>query len=137
LIGQVVALLEPQATMAQLRLQRRLAELPTIRADEGRLQQALVNLVLNAIQATPAGGWVRVEASVVESELTLAVEDSGPGIPEDVLARIFDPFFTTKHAGTGLGLPMVHATVTQHGGTIRYERGASGGARFVIRLPLS
>jgi two-component system sensor histidine kinase HydH len=137
MVAQVVALLEPQAAMAQLRLERRVAALPTMMADEGRLQQALVNLVLNAIQATPAGGWVRVEAAATATELTLAVEDSGAGISEDVLQHIFDPFFTTKHAGTGLGLPLVHSTVSQHRGTIQYERAAGGGARFVIHLPLA
>jgi two-component system sensor histidine kinase HydH len=136
-IAQVAELLGAQATAAQLRLETRIEPVPLVRADEPRLQQALLNLVLNAIQATPAGGWVRVEARVEGDRVLVAVEDSGPGVPEEVVARIFDPFFTTKHAGTGLGLPIVHSTVAQHGGTIQYERGAAGGARFVIRLPAS
>jgi two-component system sensor histidine kinase HydH len=135
MIAQVVALLGAQAATAQLRLEPRVEALPALRADEPRLQQALLNLVLNAIQATPAGGWVRIEARVDDGMVLIAIEDSGPGVPEDTVRRIFDPFFTTKHAGTGLGLPIVHSTVTQHGGTIQYERGAAGGARFVIRLP--
>jgi two-component system sensor histidine kinase HydH len=137
MIAQVVALLRPQATTAQLRLESRVEALPPVRGDEQRLQQALLNLVLNAIQATPPGGLVRIEARVEDAMLLIAVEDSGPGVAEGAVLRIFDPFFTTKHAGTGLGLPMVHSTVSQHGGTIQYQRGAAGGARFVIRLPLT
>jgi two-component system sensor histidine kinase HydH len=136
MIAHVVALLEPQATAAQLLLERRVEALPPLRADEPRLQQALVNLMLNAIQATPPGGWVRVEARAERDQLVLAVEDSGSGIPDDVRDRIFDPFFTTKDAGTGLGLPIVLSVVSQHAGTISAERGGGGGARFVMRLPL-
>jgi signal transduction histidine kinase len=66
----------------------------------------------------------------------LAVEDSGPGIPEDLRERIFEPFFTTKERGSGLGLPMIHAIIHQHNGSIAVESSDVGGARFVIRLPL-
>jgi signal transduction histidine kinase len=136
MIHHVLALLEPEAAAAQLTLQRRIDPLPQINADEQRLQQALVNLVLNAIQATPGGGWVRVDARRDGDQLLLAVEDSGVGIPDNLRSRIFDPFFTTKHAGTGLGLPMVHSVVSQHSGSITVERGEAGGARFVVRLPI-
>jgi signal transduction histidine kinase len=137
LIAHVLDLLAPQATAAQLTVERRVEPLPICEADEARLQQALMNLVLNAIQATPAGGWVRVGARPEVGHILIAVEDSGPGIPDGVRDRIFEPFFTTKDAGTGLGLPMVHAIVQQHGGAITVERGEVGGARFVVRLPIA
>ena len=92
--------------------------------------------MLNAIQATPAGGSVRVVAGVEDGDVCICVDDSGPGVPPSVRDRIFEPFFTTKDAGTGLGLPLVHSIVQQHGGTVTLETSPAGGARFHIRLPL-
>jgi signal transduction histidine kinase len=94
-----------------------------------------MNLVLNAIQATPHGGSVRVVAGVEAGAVCLCVDDSGPGVPPNARDRIFEPFFTTKDSGTGLGLPLVHSIVQQHGGTIVVEASPAGGARFHIRLP--
>lgn len=136
LVARVLDLLAPQVLAAQLRLERTLQELPMVAVDEGRLQQAMVNLVLNAVQATPAGGWIRVNVHPEGDELVMSVEDSGPGVPEAIRERIFEPFFTTKDAGSGLGLPLVHSIIQQHGGTLVYERGELGGARFVMRLPV-
>ena len=136
LMDNVVDLLRPQATGAQLTLQTRLEPLPPIEVDAARLQQVLMNLLLNAIQATPAGGQVRLDARVDGTDVLLAIEDSGAGIPAAVRDRIFEPFFTTKDAGTGLGLPLVHSIVQQHGGAISVESSEWGGARFVVRLPI-
>jgi signal transduction histidine kinase len=134
LLSRVVDLLAVEAERLGVRLERAWGELPAITGEADRLQQAVMNLVLNAIQATPRGGWVRVEASAEGERVVIAVEDSGPGVPEEMRARIFEPFFTTKEAGSGLGLPLVHAIVDQHRGAVTLERGAAGGARFVIRL---
>ncbi len=110
--------------------------MPPLAGDAGRLQQVTVNLALNALEATPSGGKVRLTCKRQGDEAELWVEDSGPGIPADVLPRIFEPFFTTKAAGSGLGLAIVHAIVTQHGGTLSVENLPGGGARFTARLPL-
>jgi len=136
LIGEVVDLLRPQASAAQLVLEVETPPLPPVPADEPKLRQALVNLVLNAIQATPPGGTVRVVTGREEGDACICVDDSGPGVPAAVRDRIFEPFFTTKDAGTGLGLPLVHAIVQQHEGTIALETSPQGGARFHLRLPL-
>jgi len=64
------------------------------------------------------------------------VDDSGPGVPEEMRARIFEPFFTTKASGSGLGLSIVHAIVTQHGGTLEVQDAPTGGARFLLTLPV-
>jgi two-component system sensor histidine kinase HydH len=133
---EVVDLFAAQAEQAGLRLERGFAAVGPVDGDAGRLQQALTNLVLNAIQATPAGGWVRVEVGELAGEAFLAVEDSGPGISQKVHPHLFEPFFTTKEGGSGLGLPLVHAVVQQHAGSISLEEGRAGGARFVIKLPL-
>jgi len=135
MVRSVANLLEPQAQAAQLRLEVACDDEAHLQADVARLQQALVNLVLNAIQAAPPSGWVRVSCRTVPEGVQFLVEDSGPGIPEEVRERIFEPFFTTKEAGSGLGLPLVHSTVQQHGGTLTVDRGTAG-ARFVIHLPV-
>jgi signal transduction histidine kinase len=119
-------------------IERRLSpELPDIIADPSQLHQVLVNLVVNAIQAMPAGGKVRIDTRAVDQQVMLAVEDDGVGMSDDVLKKIFIPFFTTKdvHEGTGLGLPVVHGIVTSHGGTVSVESTPGCGARFEIRLP--
>ncbi|RKG64774.1 sensor histidine kinase, partial [Corallococcus exercitus] len=99
------------------------------------LRQVLLNLALNALEATPPGGRVRFSASAHGGDVALCVDDSGPGVPEDVRGRLFEPFFTTKASGSGLGLSIVHAIVTQHGGTLQVEDGPLGGARFTVRVP--
>jgi len=128
--------LRPQATAAQLSLEVETTPVPSCDVDEPRLRQALLNLVLNAIQATPPGGSVAVVTGLDGDDVCICIDDSGPGVPAVVRARIFEPFFTTKEGGTGLGLPMVHAIVQQHGGTITVEAAPNGGARFHVRLPL-
>lgn len=132
----VLDLFTAQAEQAGLRFESDLATTRLVDGDAGRLRQAVTNLVLNAIQATPAGGWIRIEVGEQAGEAFVAVEDSGPGIPAEVRPRVFEPFFTTKEQGSGLGLPLVHAIVQQHAGNISLEEGRVGGARFVIRLPL-
>lgn len=132
----VLDLFAAQAEQAGLQLLRDFHPVRPVDGDAGKLQQAVTNLVLNAIQATPAGGWVRVEIKEHAGEVVLAVEDSGAGIPPQLRPRLFEPFFTTKELGSGLGLPQVHSVVQQHAGSISLEEGRTGGARFVIRLPL-
>jgi signal transduction histidine kinase/CheY-like chemotaxis protein len=115
--------------------------LPFVQGDPGQLQQVLINLVGNAQQAIEqqgGGGIIRVRTRKIgEQRLLLEVEDTGPGIPQAILARIFDPFFTTKPAGvgTGLGLAIVLSVVREHGGQVRVKNSLQGGAIFQIELP--
>jgi two-component system NtrC family sensor kinase len=113
------------------------AGLPPLDADASQLQQVLVNLVVNAVQAMPAGGVVTISTARRGDNVLLAVEDTGVGMSEEVKRRIFIPFFTTKDVGrgTGLGLPVVHGIVTAHGGAIDVETREGAGSRFVISLP--
>ena len=92
--------------------------LPTIHADETLLQLALENLLRNAVQASPAGGQVRVAVESVPGGVCLTVEDQGPGVSSGDAQRIFEPFFTTRTTGTGLGLAVVRRVVLAHGGTV-------------------
>jgi signal transduction histidine kinase len=104
--------------------------------DAGRLEQVLVNLLLNAGKAQQGRGRILLRARELpgENALELAVEDDGPGIPPENLSRIFDPFFSTGE-GSGLGLAVSYGIVRAHGGTIAAENRPGGGARFVLRLP--
>ena len=110
--------------------------LPPVEGDEELLKQMLLNLVMNAVQATGDGGDVLVAASLQREKVRISVCDHGCGIAPDSRDRIFDPFFTTKEAGTGLGLPVAHQIVEQHGGTLTAEANADSGMTFSALLPL-
>ena len=113
-------------------------DLPEITADPAQMNQVLVNLAVNALQAMPEGGTLTVRTLAFEQHVQLVVEDTGIGMSDEVVDRIFVPFFTTKDIGegTGLGLPVVHGIVTAHGGSIRVESRLGRGTRFEIRLPV-
>jgi two-component system NtrC family sensor kinase len=104
--------------------------------DAPKIQQVLVNLLVNAVQAMPDGGDIRITASLDEEYLTLLVSDSGGGIPEAIRDRIFVPFYTTKNEeGTGLGLALSKSLIEQHGGRLELLRSDGTGSVFSIRLP--
>jgi C4-dicarboxylate-specific signal transduction histidine kinase len=104
-------------------------------ADTVRLTQALLNLVINAMQAVERKGLIEVNVAAGES-MTVEVRDTGPGIAQEKLASIFEPYFTTKAEGHGLGLWIAQQIVTAHGGSLRAQNGQAGGAIFTISLPL-
>ena len=106
-----------------------------LHCDPERLGQALLNLLMNAVQAAGEKGKAWLAARPIADGAEIEVCDSGSGIPKEDLDRIFNPFFTTKAQGTGLGLAIVHQIVEAHGGTIRAGNRSEGGARFVIWLP--
>src|SRR2546430_3188092 len=103
-------------------------------ADHELLHRMLLNLVLNAVRETPMDGTVRLSGRVARSDVLIAVEDSGPGIQEERLARIFDPMFSTSREGCGLGLPIVKKIVESHNGTITVNSSRNG-TRFLITIP--
>jgi signal transduction histidine kinase len=109
--------------------------LPPVWADADRLKQILLNLVLNAIDASPQGSEVTVEMRSVRQGVLIEVTDRGPGIPAEHLENIFNPFFTTKETGTGLGLALVHQMVVEHGGQISVDSTPGRGSVFRVTLP--
>jgi len=114
--------------------------LPQVRGHPHDLQQVFLNLFLNAIQAMPEGGELRVEACVVDGEwVRVDVTDTGPGIPTEHLSQIFDPFFTTKDPGmgTGLGLSVSHGIIQEHGGRIEVTSDPGQGTTFSVYLPVA
>jgi two-component system NtrC family sensor kinase len=112
-------------------------DLPEVEVDESQLRQALVNLVRNAREVLTKGGEVVLRVGREEDAVTIAVEDDGPGVPDDVRNTIFDPFYTSKRHGTGLGLAVTRSIVEAHSGTIRCEPRDGGGTRFTISLPIA
>jgi signal transduction histidine kinase len=103
--------------------------------DAEGLKRVLVNLVVNAAEASPAGRTVELELAGTDAELRLSVRDEGAGLPEEIRHRIFDPFFTTKQQGTGLGLTIAHRLVEAYGGRLSAANRPTGGAEFEIVLP--
>ena len=112
-------------------------DLPEVEADPSQLNQVVINLIVNALQAMPQGGDLRIQTLCEENQVLLIVEDTGIGMSDEVLEKIFTPFFTTKEVGegTGLGLPVVHGIITSHGGSVRVKSKAGQGTRFEIQLP--
>lgn len=138
-IGHVCDLLRPEAAARGIELRIQLPPShPPLLADSGQLIQALVNLVINAIQAVEQNGWVEVRAGTEArgDALFMEVRDSGPGVPVDKQSTIFEPFFTTKTEGSGLGLWIVQQIITAHGGAVNVLNTPGGGAAFVVHLPL-
>jgi signal transduction histidine kinase len=108
--------------------------------DGARMEQALENLITNALQHAPRGSVVSVTAehAALDAEpcVRCAVEDDGPGLPAENLARVFEPFFTRRRGGTGLGLSIVRRMVEAHGGRVTAENRETGGACFTVWLPM-
>jgi two-component system NtrC family sensor kinase len=142
LLGETVRLTGNQVRLAGAHLEVDIPDgLPAIRGDRQQISQVFVNLYLNALDAMPQGGTLRVRAGVAPDRpgfLRVDVEDTGIGIPESVLPYVFDPFYTTKGAkGTGLGLSVSYGIVTGHGGDITVQSQAGAGTTFSVFLPVA
>ena len=112
--------------------------LPEAQLDEAQIEQVLLALFSNAVDAMPSGGHVTVTGRVTADGQRLRIEviDTGPGIPPEQIGRVFELFFTTRSSGTGLGLAVARKIVERHGGTIAVESASGRGARFIVELPL-
>ena len=112
-------------------------ELPPVRANPIEIEQIIVNLVRNAVEASGDKAHIVIRTEWAGSSARMVICDSGPGLGDYEKQHIFDPFYTTRRGegGTGLGLSVVHGIVTDHGGTICAQRGSGGGTEIVIELP--
>ena len=143
-IADTLALLEHQFKVARVEVQNELApKLPAIKGNPGRLQQVFLNLFLNAKDAMPGGGTLRV-ATLNGESVSVCVSDTGSGIAPEHIQRIYDPFFTTKTSpregqarGTGLGLSVTYGIIQEHAGKIRVESQPGSGTTFTLDFPLS
>ncbi|MBI3085333.1 MAG: hypothetical protein HYY88_06355 [candidate division NC10 bacterium] len=154
-VTEALSLLENRLAIQNVEVARDLAPVPTVRADFGQLRQAFVNILMNACEAMPKGGTLRVVAREVSLPgyggrgplsstgksgpptrfAEIAISDTGSGIPPEHLSKIFDPFFTTKEKGTGLGLSVVYGIVEKHGGKITVDSRVGQGTTVTVCLP--
>ncbi len=140
MVAETLELLEPHLRGRKIELQRRVdGALPPVNGNRGRLQQVLMNLLLNAVDAMPRGGSVAVVVRAASGRVRIEVADTGVGIPAEHLDRIYDPFFTTKPRGqgTGLGLSVSYGIVKEHAGTLTAESNPGEGSRFIVSLPVA
>jgi two-component system nitrogen regulation sensor histidine kinase NtrY len=140
LIAEVVDLMGPSLAHLGIRVDSRCDEGLQARIDRGRVRQALLNLIVNAADAMPQGGALRISAEqdAAASRVLIRVEDTGPGLSEDVRARLSDSPVSTKPFGLGLGMTVCREVAAAHGGELQMERSSElGGACFVLAFPLS
>lgn len=144
LIDEAMLVVRPRANQQDVEIVCQIApNLPRLEGDARQLNEALVNLLVNALEVMPDGGRLEISVSSDRDATTaagapqvqVAVHDSGPGIPESVRARLFEPFFTTKASGSGLGLAIVQGTVDRHGGRIAVQSVPGQGTTFILSLP--
>jgi signal transduction histidine kinase/CheY-like chemotaxis protein len=138
-LEQVVAMIRRQGAFGAITVTEAYGEdLPMTEMDVPRIKQVFLNIINNAVYAMKDGGTLKIRTTGATDAVRIAFEDSGPGIPPDVLGRIFDPFFTTKPevSGTGLGLSVSLGIVQSHGGTIDVDSKVGRGATFTVTLPL-
>jgi PAS domain S-box-containing protein len=137
-LKEILSLIEYKLKAMNIRLEFKPAALRPIWAQGERLQQVFINIILNALDAMPEGGELRLEVSEANNEALIRVSDTGMGIKKEHLARIFDPFFTTKGIGkgTGLGLSISYAIIKEHEGRISVESQEGRGTTFTVALPM-
>jgi len=133
----VLSLLEHQLERGRIKVRKELNDLPLVRGNENRLQQVFFNLILNARDAMPKGGWLTLATRAEDDAVVVEVRDTGHGIKPEHVRRIYDPFFTTKGIGrgTGLGLSISFGIVQEHGGAIFVESVPGQGTTFQVALP--
>ena len=137
-ITETLSLLEHQFKTARIRVERELrAECPVTFGNAGKLQQVFLNLFVNARDAMPEGGELRILTDALDSKIEILVQDTGVGIGRENIKKIYDPFFTTKAAGkgTGLGLSVSYGIVQEHGGGISVESKPGIGTSFRLEFP--
>jgi signal transduction histidine kinase len=144
IIEDTLLLLEREFRKYRIQLETKLDDVPEVLANASQMQRVVVNLLVNARQATAEGGLVRItlQTDSANSEVVLTIRDTGSGISAEILPRIFDPYFTTKSGpdasgkgGTGIGLASCKEIIDLHQGRIRVESSVGKGTAFIIRLP--
>ena len=136
IIDSVVTLANPGAERQNVQLIAAVSSNPTVHVDPAQIEQVILNLTLNAIQAMPGGGSVLLSSSTDESAVNIDVRDEGVGIPAEDFHKVFDPLYTTKERGVGLGLSVAHQIVKAHGGKINLFRNPTAGMTFRVALPI-
>ncbi len=137
-VGEAVSLVKLDRRALQIAFRESLApSLPPVRGVRDQIEQVLVNLLLNAVEAMPAGGAIRIATAARDHQVAVSIRDTGAGMDPAVQAKLFQPFFTTKPSGTGLGLSICYSLVHAHGGRIEVESSPGRGSCFTVNLPAS
>jgi len=137
LVDEVIHLADPKDRGPAILFYKHIpADLPRLRGDREQIRQVLLNLVVNAIQASPGGGPVDISARIEGGRFVITVEDHGRGIPETARDRIFEPFFTTNATGLGLGLAVAQRFVAGHSGRITVDASSGKGTAISVSLPV-
>jgi signal transduction histidine kinase len=137
LIGELVDFVRYELEEAGIHCVLELDEdLPAVDFDDRYMKQALLNLIKNAIAAMGGGGTLTISSAVRDAEVEIGIQDSGTGIPEEILSKIFEPYFTTKETGSGLGLTLVFKIIREHRGEVSVKSKEGEGACFTISLPI-
>jgi signal transduction histidine kinase len=137
ILDGVIALAQHAIGRKNIDFRRQVApRVPLIECDPEQMTQVLLNLVINATEASEAGSAVTLTADHLDDTVRIRVADQGCGVPPEDIDKLFNPFFTTKESGTGLGLPVAHQIVGQMGGLLTAHRNPSGGMTFSIEFPL-
>lgn len=139
-IAESLALLSNQLSNSDIDVNLDLPnKLPIIPGSPEKLKQVFLNLLMNSRDFMPNGGQIDITAKIIEDNMAIEISDNGPGIPREIISKIFEPFFTTKpgREGTGLGLSVCYGIIQWHQGSIAVRNNISGGATFIITLPLT
>ncbi len=137
ILNEIVSLLLPQAQLQGIQIELETAgELHKVLVDRDKIKQAILNILINGIEAMPDGGTLHVSAKSSGPDICISCQDTGPGIPDEIKDKVFNLFYTTKDGGTGLGLSFAQNIVQAHGGIIRLEESFKG-SNFVITLPVN
>jgi len=137
LVTDLTSFMDQEFSAQDIGVRIQLAEtLPDVRMDRDQMRQAILNLLRNAMEATEVNGKVVIETGIQDHMVFIQISDDGPGIDAEKIEKIFDPFFTTKPSGTGLGLPLVHHVIRDHGGDIQVASTPPNGAQFTLLLPV-
>ena len=135
LVGYIASIAKAQALGKHVSIKLDTEDACLLYGNEDQLQRALLNLMRNAIDASPSGGWVSVKCALKGELVRIAVENQGTPIPAYAVPKIFEPFFTAKSGGTGLGLPIARKIAHTHGGTLALDQNVEGHIRFELLLP--
>jgi signal transduction histidine kinase len=139
IVEETLQLLRPQIEKQRILVQKEFQPLPLILMDRKQMKQAILNLLLNAVQAMPKGGHLALRGHMPDENrwVQLSIQDSGVGIPGEDIDKLFDPFFSTKEGGMGLGLSIAHRIIDQLDGKIEVESAPGKGTLFTVWLPIS
>jgi len=138
LLEDVLSLVVNQSLFHNIKIEKSFVQdMPTIVADETKLKQVFLNIILNAAQAMEGSGKLTISTIIDKKHIKVKIQDTGPGIPPENMGKLFSPFFTTKEKGTGLGLAISYGIVERHGGKIDVDSELGKGSTFIISLPIS